>query len=373
MDFSLTDEQQAAVALADQIFTDRCTIERQKEIAAGSDGWDKELWAELARADLLGLSLPESLGGGGYGFLETCLVLEQVGKHVAPVPLWATLVLGALPIAEFGSDDQTALLDGVAAGGAVLTAALEEEGTDARAPYATATADGDGFRLDGTKILVPVAAESRTMVVSARLASSGQPALFLVAPGADGVTITAEDSMGQWPVSRVAFDGVVVGADAVLGSLDDGADHLGWLVDRAQAALCAITAGVTDEAVRLTASYATERKQFDRPIGSFQAVGQRLADAYIDSEAVRLTMLNAVSLLAAGKPAGKEVATAKFWAADGASRVVHAALHVHGGISIDVDYPVHRYFLWAKQIEVSLGAATPELVRLGALLAAEPA
>lgn len=371
MDFSLTDEQQAAVALADQIFTDRCTVERQKEIAAGSDGWDKELWAELARADLLGLSLPEGLGGGGYGFLETCLVLEQAGKHVAPVPLWATLVLGALPIAELGSDGQRALLDGVAAGEVVLTGALEEEGTDPRVPFTTATADGAGFRLDGTKILVPVAADARTMVVSARLAT-GEPALFLVEPGADGVTITAEDTMGQWPVSRVGLDGVVVGAEAVLGSLEAGRAELDWLVDRAQAALCAMAAGVTEQALRLTASYATERKQFDRPIGSFQAVGQRLADAYIDSEAVRLTMLNAVSLLAAGEAADKEVATAKFWAADGANRVVHAALHVHGGISIDVDYPVHRYFLWAKQIEVSLGAATPELVRLGALLAADP-
>jgi alkylation response protein AidB-like acyl-CoA dehydrogenase len=372
MDFSLTDEQQAAVALADQIFTDRCTIERQKEIAAGSDGWDRELWAELARADLLGLSLPEAVGGGGYGFLETCLVLEQVGAHVAPVPLWATLVLGALPIAEYGTDDQRAVLAGVAAGETVLTGALEEEGAGPRDPFTTAAVVDGGFRLDGTKILVPVASDSATMVVSARLAS-GEPALFLVAPGADGVTITAEDAMGQWPVSRVELDGVVVGPDARLPAPDGGRAQLDWLVDRAQAALCAMAAGVTERALRLTAAYATERKQFDRPIGSFQAVGQRLADAYIDAEAVRLTMLNAVSLLDAGEPADTEVATAKFWAADGASRVVHAALHVHGGISIDVDYPVHRYFLWAKQIEVTLGAATPELVRLGALLAAGPA
>lgn len=371
MDFSLTDEQQAAVELADRILGDRCTPARLKEADAGTDGYDRELWAELAAADLLGLALPAELGGGGLGFLEACLVLEQVGRHVAPVPYWPTIVLGALPIVAFGTEaQQRTWVAGVPSGAAVLTAALEEEGAEARTPSTTATPDGDGYRLDGAKILVPVAAAARVMVVSARTPAGGA-GLFLVEPDAPGVAVVREDTMGRWPLARVTFEGARVGAQGVLGSPDDGVDRAGWLVDRASAALCAIAAGVCERALRITAGYATERHQFDRPIGSFQAVGQRLADAYIDAEAVRLTMLNAVSLLDAGAPAGKEVATAAFWAADGASRVVHAALHVHGGISIDVDYPIHRYFLWAKQIEAHFGAATPELVRLGAMIAAD--
>jgi len=373
MDFALSDEQQAAVDLAARILGDRCTPERLKEVAAGREGFDRDLWAELAAADLLGLALPERLGGGGFGFLEACLVLEQVGRHVAPVPYWPTVVLGALPIVAFGSEgQQQAYVAGVASGATVLTAALEEQGADPRAPATAAIPDGPVYRLEGVKILVPVAAAARVMVVSARTPSGGF-GLFLVEPDAPGVTVVPEDTMGQWPMAQVRLDGVRVDADATLGSPDDGVDRLGWLVDRAVAGLCAVCAGVTERALRITAAYATERHQFDRPIGSFQAVGQRLADAYIDTEAVRLTMLNAVSLLDAGAPADEEVATAAFWAADGASRVVHAALHVHGGISIDVDYPIHRYFLWAKQIEAHFGAATPELVRLGALLAAEPA
>lgn len=163
---------------------------------------------------------------------------------------------------------------------------------------------------------------------------------------------------------------VAVGPDALLGSLAQGEAILNWIVDRTMVALCAIVAGACQEALRITAEYASTRKQFGRPIGSFQAVGQRLGDAYIDREAVRLTMWQAASRLADDMPSPKEVAVAKFWAADGGSRIGHAALHVHGGIGIDIDYPLHRYFLWIKQIENTLGAATPQLVRLGALLAA---
>jgi alkylation response protein AidB-like acyl-CoA dehydrogenase len=131
--------------------------------------------------------------------------------------------------------------------------------------------------------------------------------------------------------------------------------------------------GVCEEALRMTAEYTKTREQFDRAIATFQAVGQRAADAYIDTEAVRLTALQAMWRLDAGLPAAEEVAIAKFWTAEGGQRVVHAAQHLHGGIGVDRDYPLHRYFLWAKQIELTLGGTTPQLLRLGAMLAAEPA
>lgn len=373
MDFALTDDQQAAVDLVAQILADRATPEQIKQIEASPSRIDRDLWADLAKADLLGLSVPEAFGGGGYGYLEACLVLEQVGRHVAPVPLWATVVLGVFPIVEFGTDAQKqALLPGVATGDTILTAALNEAGTGPHTTYSTARADGDGWRLTGVKLVVPVAAEATAIIVPART-TDGRVGLFLVKPGAEGLTIEAEDTMAHWPAHQVTLDDVLVGADDVLGgSLDDGQAQLDWLVDRATVGLTAISAGVCATAVRITADYATERKQFDRPIGSFQAVGQRMANAYIDSKAIRLTMLNAASLLDAGLPADKEVATAKFWAGEGGSRVVLAALHVHGGISIDIDYPIHRYFQWGKQIENDLGAATPQLERLGAIIAAEP-
>jgi acyl-CoA dehydrogenase len=137
--------------------------------------------------------------------------------------------------------------------------------------------------------------------------------------------------------------------------------------------LCAVASGVADEATRITAHYTTERKQFDRAIGTFQAVGQRMADCFIDNRAIELTMLQAATHLDEGRDVPAEVATAKFWASDGGSRIGHAALHVHGGISIDLDYSIHRYFLWLKQIEFTLGSATPQLVVLGKYLADTPA
>ena len=148
-------------------------------------------------------------------------------------------------------------------------------------------------------------------------------------------------------------------------------DSDGWLLAHATVGLCALQFGVIERALELTAEYARSRVQFGRPIGSFQAVTQRLADAYIDVEAVRLTMWQAAWRLASGLPAETEIATAKFWAADAGHRVAHTAVHIHGGIGIDTGYPLHRYFTAAKRAEFELGGATAQLLRIGAALASE--
>jgi alkylation response protein AidB-like acyl-CoA dehydrogenase len=148
---------------------------------------------------------------------------------------------------------------------------------------------------------------------------------------------------------------------------------LDWLLDRAVAGVAATALGVSGRALKLSAEYTTSRVQFGRPIATFQAVGHRLADAYVDVEAMRLTTLQAVWLLDSGLDARTEVAVAKWWAAEGGHRVAHAAQHVHGGVGVDVEYPLSRYFRWSKQLEMTLGAATAQLLRLGAQLAAEPA
>jgi len=148
---------------------------------------------------------------------------------------------------------------------------------------------------------------------------------------------------------------------------------LKWIVDRATIAYCLVQLGVSERALEMTAEYTSQREQFDRPVGSFQAVHMRAGDAYVDVEAMRLTTLRAAWLLQEEQPDDGLVAVAKFWAADGGQRVGYAAQHLHGGIGIDVDYPLHRYYLWAKQIELTLGSAPVELARIGAMLANEPA
>ena len=168
------------------------------------------------------------------------------------------------------------------------------------------------------------------------------------------------------------LSGVEVGDDALLGAGAGGAAVVAFVTDHATAALCVFEAGVCAAALALTAEYAKTREQFGKPIATFQAVGQRAADAYVDVEAVRLTAWQAAWRLTEGLPAAPELAVAKFWAAEGGQRVVHAAAHIHGGVGVDRDYPLHRFFLLTEQIELTLGGARQSLARLGAVLAADP-
>jgi len=372
VDFNLSDEQQDLRTLATQIMEGELSTERLKEVDAGPDHFDRELWRTLAAAGLLGVAVPEAHGGLGYGFLEAAVVLEQVGRTVAPVAYLAAVVLGALPIARFGTDAQQArYLPGLAAGETVCTAALVEFGADPLAPRTTARRDGSAWVLDGVKECVPAGTVADTVLVPART-DDGGILLALVAAGAPGLTRERQDTTNDDPEARCTLAGVRVDAADVLGSPADGAAMLAWIVERATAAQCAVMVGVCEAALRMTAEYTKTREQFGRAIATFQAVGQRAADAYIDTEAIRLTTWQAVWRLAEGLPATAEVAVAKFWAAEGGQRVVHAAQHLHGGMGVDRDYPLHRYFLLAKKLELALGGATPQLVRLGGILAAEP-
>lgn len=370
MDFSFTEEQRALASLAEEIFRDRCDLDRLKAVEQSEDGFDTELWSAIAKAGLLGAVVPESLGGSGGGFVELCLMLQQQGKHVVLLPLLPTLV-STMFLARFGSERQKQrILPSVCSGEAILAPALAELGTDERTPMTMASPDGTGWRLNGVKTAVPWAHRASAMIVSARTVD-GNPLLFLLPNEARGMSLERQQTTNWEPHFRLNLDHVAVPADSVIGSTETGAEALQWLVDRYTVGLCAIASGACEKALQITASYASQRKQFDKPIAMFQAVGQRMADSYIDNEAVQLTMWQAASRLAEEIPSDREVATAKYWAADAGSRIGHASLHIHGGISIDVDYPIHRYFLWLKQIEFTFGAATPQLVRLGRLLAGD--
>ncbi len=358
MDFSFSDEQQAVADLAGQILGDQVTNDALKAFAGTDEPYPAEVWAALAEAGLLGIALAEDVGGAGLGFLEACMVLEQVGRTTAPLPYFAT-VMAALAVDHCGSDEQRqALLPGAVDGTRVLTVALTETGTGPLDPM-TSAADGV---LTGTKLLVPFGAQATHAVVPARAGAA--TALYLVDLAGSGVSQTDLVTTAGLPATRLDLDGAAAEA---LGT--GGAADVAWLVERATAALCATAIGICEEALRLTAEYTKTREQFDRPIASFQAVGQRAADAYIDTEAVRLTAWQAAWRLSEGLPAAEQVAIAKFWCAEGGQRVVHAAQHLHGGMGVDKDYPLHRYFLWAKELELTLGGATHSLLGLGALLA----
>ncbi|HET6952605.1 MAG TPA: acyl-CoA dehydrogenase [Acidimicrobiales bacterium] len=373
MDFDLTDEQQATSELAAKLLGDKATPDAIRALEQRDDlRVDRDLWAALAGAGLLGIAVPAQHGGAGLGMLELCLLLEEVGRRTAPVPALATLALGALPVARWGTAaQQAALLPGVVNGTTLLTAALSEPTGDPRRPTTTARPGGaGGWVLDGTRSNVPAGLVADVILVPATT-PGGDAGLFAVPSGAAGLRRDRQDTTTGTPEALVVLDGVQVGDDAVVGPLDPGGTTLAWTVEHATVAACAVMSGLAAEAVRITGEYATGREQFGRPIATFQAVGQRAADAYVDAQAIRLTMLQAAWRLGAGAPSDREVAVAKYWAAAGGQRVVHAASHLHGGVGVDRDYPLHRYFLLAKQLELFLGGASRQLVALGAILAAE--
>lgn len=372
MDFTFTEEQDAVAEAARGIFDGLVDPDRVKADEADDDRFDRQLWAELAKADLLGLVLPEAHGGGGYGMVELSLVLEAQGRTVAPVPLWSTLALGALPVARFGDEAlQAALLPGVGSGQVVLTAALADVAADLAyggpgRPKVAAVLDGGGAVLTGTAFAVPDAHVADRVLVPAGTADGGV-VVAVVDPRADGVRLERAATTDRQIHPHVHLDGVAVAGGDLLAGGDPGRGTavVDWMLQRAWTGLCALQLGVAEAAVAQTAVYLNTREQFGRPLSTFQGTMLRAADAAIDTESIRVTLWQAAWRLDRDLPADEAVAVASWFAADAGQRVVHATQHLHGGIGADIDYPIHRYFLWGKQIELMLGSPSAQLARLG--------
>jgi 3-oxocholest-4-en-26-oyl-CoA dehydrogenase beta subunit len=364
MDFTFTEEQETISKLARDVLERRATPDRLTVLEAGETRYDAALWKELAGVDLLGTALPESLGGTGGGFVELGVLLAEVGATVAPVPAYPTLLLGADPIARHGSpQQQQRFLPGVIDGTRILSAGLQEPGSsDPTSPVTTARRDGDTWRLDGVKELVPAGQLADTVLIPAGI-DDGKVGLFLLATDGPGVDIRPVSTTNGEPHADIFLDGASV--SAATDRLDGPDDLVTALHTRALVGLCAIQIGVSDRALRMAAEYTSGREQFGRPVGSFQAVQQRMADGFIDLEAIRWTTWHAAWLIAEGRPADRAAGIAKFWAAEAGARIAATTQHVHGGIGIDITYPLHRYFLWAKHNELTLGSATQQLAHLG--------
>lgn len=372
MDFSFSEEEVALKDLATKIFDGCVKVEDLRAMEAGAEWFHRKLWEELAKAGLLGVSLKGDVGGGDMSFLATALLLEQLGRTVAPIPLLPTLVMAALPIDRFGTLAQREKwLPGVVNGETVLSAALlEGVHADPRVPATTARRDGQGWKLDGVKLGVPCLAYAARVLVPASTPDGGV-IVAIVDPKGAGVTLEEQILTTREPHHRMTLAAVHVDDGDVLGDAKRGAEILGFIVDHTTAGLTVMEAGCAERGIRLMAEYTSSRIQFGRPIATFQAVAQRAGDAYIDVEAVRLSAWQAAWRLAEGLPAAEELMIAKFWAAEGGHRALYAAQHLHGGIGVDMDYPLHRYYLLSKHIELTLGSAKVQLARLGALLAAD--
>ena len=370
MDWNLSEEQTQVRDLGRQILTDMVTNDSLKDHHAGKADLSGPVWKALADANLLGVAIPEQYGGVGMDFLTLALLAIEEGRTTAPLAIWPTLIEAGMTILAHGTDAQKeAWLPAIAEGRALLTAALTELGSDdPMRPLTTAKADGDVFVLDGEKFQVEGAEQAACILVPAST-DDGRVGVFLLDPASDGVSTTPLQTSAGGPHASLRLEGVRVPATALLGALDADGSVLRTLREYAIAGLCALQLGVTERALEMTAEYSRDRVQFDRPIGSFQAVHQRAADAFIQTEGLRLATLEACWRLSEGLDASEQVRVAKFWAAEGGQFTSYACQHLHGGIGIDVDYPLHRYFEWAIQIEHTLGSAHAVLAEMGAQIA----
>ncbi len=343
MDFLFTPEQDEAAALAAEILKDKATSERMKAVEAGGDRFDRDLWATLGDAfDWTELDL-----------IELARVLVEVGRAVAPVPL-------AVHAACLTHLKQSGL---PADRGLYAAAVAEERAHLPERPTVTAERAGDGWALSGTKSIVRAGMAADALLVTAT--TTDGVGVFLVDPTAEGVERAAQHTSDGDAAALITFSGATA---TPVGATDgSGAALLGQLLT-----VCAAAEqlGVTEGALSLTSSYAKEREQFGRPIATFQAVSQRLADGFIDVLGQRLTLWQAVWRLSEGLPAATEVAVAKLWAADAGHRLAHTTVHVHGGVGIDLDGEAHRYFTSAKRFEFLFGGATEQALTIGTALAA---
>jgi 3-oxocholest-4-en-26-oyl-CoA dehydrogenase beta subunit len=344
MDFTPTEEQEAVRGLATQLFA----TATHPELA--QTGFDEALWAKLAEAGLLALPVAEELGGGGLPLAVAAVLAEECGRAAGRVPL--VPVLAALPLLTAA---QTDLIARVVAGDAVVVPALQADGWGAGV---TAEGSGDGLRLSGTQLAVAWAREASHAVVAA---GDVLALVDLTGPGVDRVD---EEVSSKEPHATV----VLTGAPAL--ELARGAEAVTAAVARLALLQSALAVGIAEESLRIAAAHVSTREQFGKPLATFQAITYQVADCWIDVEAMRLTMQQAVWRVDQGLPAAEQTAIAAFWAAEGVQRVVSKAVHLHGGLGVDVSYPLHTWFLMGKVVELSLGGAQRQLEGLGALLAA---
>lgn len=360
MDLAPSPDQQSIIDLSSQIIGDRCTPDTLRSLEARGVVHDAALWTSLVDADLVGLSLPETVGGAGYGLTEASMVAEAVGAGAAMVPFVEAVACGR-SLAAAGDT-----LAAEIAGGTLVVPALRE-GPDAREtsnPSTTASRAGAGWELTGDKRLIAGATEAAYLLVSAR--AGDDVALFIVA--ASDVEVVDSTTLSGQVLRSVRLDAT----PARRVDHGDGLESLTTLLHELRVLRCAQLAGIASGALRLAADHCKERHQFGSPIGTFQAVAHRMADSWLDVNLIRATARQAAWRTDNDLPSRQAAASAAMWACEGSQRVVHAAQHVHGGIGVDIDYPVHRYFRWAKDLELQLGGASACTRDLGAAIAAEP-
>lgn len=336
MDFALDDTAQAVADLAATVLGavgDRSRASQADKALAGEPGYDETTWQAMARAGLLSLAIPAEQGGAGLGVNEVACVLTAVGRQVLPLPALATLALGVLPLTRLGGADH---LDGVD-DGAVLTAAL----TSLQLTHGRVTGRATG---------VPYARQAQ------RILAPTDGGVAVLTPDTDGVTLTRTTCASGAPEYTLVCEDAHP-TDVLSGDLND-------VEMCALAGAAAVADGVVGAALELTAQHLRTREQFGRPLATFQAVAQQIADVYITARTMHLAAATVNYQLARGRPDDTDLQIAGYWLASELPRALQVCHHLHGGLGVDISYPLHRYYSQAKDLARLVGGAAHRLDRI---------
>ncbi|HEY1699405.1 MAG TPA: acyl-CoA dehydrogenase family protein [Trebonia sp.] len=370
MDLTLTDDQRLIQSAARELLESRAAAAGARAVAGDPAGYSARLWKEMTELGWTGLALPEKHGGVGEGYLELCLVIEELGRSRVPTPLLATAACCGMPIARHGTEAQQAEWLGAIARGQVMSYVTGGDGDDAADGAAgparggvRAEPSGDGFVLDGEGSFVPYAEAAGQLLVTARHA--GGPIAAVVDTSAPGVRREPLDVIAG-PMGQVRFERVAVPGARVIGGADSAAAAA--VTGYGTAAVCAEMVGGAQGVLDLTVAYAREREQFGQPIGAFQAVAHHCADMAIDVLASRLIAYEAIWRLAEGLDATVELSLAKSWVSDAYQRVCALGHQVHGAIGFTAEHDLHYFSRHAMASALAFGDAGFHTERVAANL-----
>ena len=364
MDLGLTEIQQMLKTSAQEFLSRECPLTLVREMEEDPQGYTDGLWRQMVNLGWTGVAFPEQYGGTGGNFADLGVLLEEIGRALAPSPFFATVVLGGMTVMDGGSDAQKDdLISGVCAGTMTMTMAI----TEASVTYeswgieASAQKQGGNYEITGTKLFVPSAQAAQTIIVAARTSSEQDPAkgitLFLVPSDAQGLQITPMKSIGNEQVFEINLDKVSVAEDAVIGQIGEGWPIVEQTILRAAAAQCIEMLGGAQAVLDMTVEYAKNRTQFGRAIGTFQAVQHHCARMATDVEGSKGIAYQAMWRISEGLPAQREVAMAKAWVGPAYRRVCGTAHQCHGAIGFTKEHDLQLYTRRAKVHELTYGDA----------------
>ncbi|MBA7680392.1 Acyl-CoA dehydrogenase [subsurface metagenome] len=359
MHLALSEEQEMLKTMARDFLSDKLPKTTVKEIEESELGYSPEIWKEMAGLGWMGLAFPEKYGGSDMSFLDLAILLEEMGRACLPGPYFSSVVLSGLAILDVGSEEQkAAYLPKIASGEAIFTLALTEASAsyDASGIETKATAEGDNYIINGTKLFVPDANVADHMLVVAR--TDKGITIFIVDAKSPGISHTVLKTIAEDKLCEVVFDKVKVPKANILGELNQGWKEVEKIIQRAAVAKCCEMVGCIQQALDMTVEYAKDRKQYGRPIGSFQVIQHYCADMATDVDGTQLSAYQVAWMLSEGLPCTKEVAIAKAWAGEACQRVMALAHQIHGAIGVTIDHDLQYYTRRVKAAEVSFGDAS---------------